>query len=109
VPDALSPDAGSLSARAQEILRRADAQLATSRPAASPPAAAPAPSAPAREAPPAAVRDLGELIDTVTAGIAATRAHLVALSASLERIAHELQLAGDEASSPARRGASAGG
>lgn len=99
MPDAPSPDAGSLSARAQEILRRADAQLASLR--------APAPS---RDLPPAPAeeagggeagragpaRDLGELLDTVEAGIGAARAHLVTLSASLERIAQEIDAAAEE-------------
>lgn len=102
-------DASSLSARAQEILRRADAQLAAlkaplpaapARPAwmdaaqapAEPPAAEPAPEDPR----PPAVRDLGELLGTVEAGIGAARAHLLTLSASLERVAQELDAVAEE-------------
>lgn len=92
MPDAQPTDAGSLSTRAQEILRRADAQLAALRP----PEAEPAPpeegegEAPPPDRPPV-VRDLGELLDTVEAGVGASRAHLVALSASLERVSEEIQ------------------
>lgn len=104
MPDAPSPDAGSLSSRAQEILRRADSQLASLRapapvparrvePAPAPPEAGPEPAAETRPERPAVVEDLGQLIDTVEAGIGAARAHLVALSASLERIAQEIDSA----------------
>lgn len=108
MPDAPSPDAGSLSERAQEILRRADAQLESLR---TPP--------PSRDLPPAPpdgpgggpggdepggddrgntepAHDLGDLLDTVEAGIGAARAHLVTLSASLERIAQEIDAAAEE-------------
>ena len=47
------------------------------------------------------MRDLGQLLDTVEAGIGAARAHLVALSASLERIAGELAVAPPGLSAPA--------
>jgi hypothetical protein len=103
VPDAPPPEAGSLSSRAQEILRRADSQLAALR------APAPAPAPPVKPEPeppeeavelgperPPEVHDLGQLIDTVEAGIGAARAHLVALSASLERIAQEIDAAVEE-------------
>ena len=98
VADAQPTHAGSLAARAQEILRRADAQLAALRPAPpEPPAAeerAEAPSAdPDR---PPVVKDLGELLDTVEAGVQAARAHLVALSASVERIAEEITRVAEE-------------
>lgn len=63
--DASSHETGSVSARVQEILRRADAQLAP------------------RD-------DLGELLDAVAAGVAAAGAHLDLLAASLELIAREL-------------------
>lgn len=102
MPDAPSPDAGSLSARAQEILRRADAQLAALK-VPPPPSRPPEPEPESGEAPaeadlsrPPAVRDLGELLDTVEAGIGAARAHLITLSASLERIAQELDAAAEE-------------
>jgi hypothetical protein len=82
----------SLSARAQEILQRADAQLTALR--------RPAPPAVPLRAPgePASDDELGQLLDTVQAGIEAARAHLVALGASLDRIAQEL---GSDAVSPA--------
>ena len=70
----------SLSARAQEILQRADTQLQALR----------RPAAPARPARPASGDELGQLLDTVQAGIEAARAHLAALAASLDRIAQEL-------------------
>lgn len=92
MPDAPSHDA--LSARAQEILRRADSQLAALR-APAPPRVALSPSAPQPQPAPVPQRplaqgDLGQLVDTVEAGIEAARAHLIALSASLERIAQEI-------------------
>jgi hypothetical protein len=103
LPDSPSSDAGSLSARAQEILRRADSQLAALRAPAPPPAPPLEPEPePADEAAepdpprPAEVQDLGQLIDTVEAGIGAARAHLVALSATLERIAEEIHAATEE-------------
>lgn len=96
MPDSPSSDAGSLSSRAQEILRRADSQLAALRAPAPAPAAAPEPEDAEAPVRPAVVGDLGQLIDTVEAGIAAARAHLVALSASLERIAQEIDAATEE-------------
>lgn len=106
MPDAQPPEAGSLSSRAQEILRRADAQLAALRPPPPEPAPAEEPGAhtaegdgsseAARSGRPPAVRDLGELLDTVEAGVEAARAHLVTLSASLERIAEEIRRVADE-------------
>lgn len=99
MPEAPSPDAGSLSARAQEILRRADSQLAALRvpPPAPPQAPEPEPDAPEPDpSRPPAVQDLGQLLDTVEAGIGAARAHLVTLSASLERIAEEIDSATEE-------------
>ncbi|MFL5844521.1 MAG: hypothetical protein ACJ762_07495 [Solirubrobacteraceae bacterium] len=101
MPESPSSDAGSLSARAQEILRRADSQLAALRAPAPPPVALPEPE-PEQVVPepdpsrPPEVQDLGQLIDTVEAGIGAARAHLVALSASLERIAHEIAAATEQ-------------
>lgn len=80
--DAQPPDAGSLSARADEILRRVEAQLSALR---APPAPAPAPAL--------ELRDVGELLDTVEAGVQATRACLVTLWASLERIAEAIDAA----------------
>lgn len=53
----------------------------------------PASSPPPRAARPLGAQDLGQLLDIVEAGIGAVRAHLVALSASLERIAQELDIA----------------
>lgn len=91
-------DHASLSARALEILRRADAQIdAIKAPAPAPrelPEAPPGfgPAAPADDRPPE-LQDLGQLLDTVQAGVDAARAHLVTLSASLERIAEELDAA----------------
>lgn len=103
MPDDPSPDAGSLSSRAQEILRRADSQLAALRaPARAPAEREPEPEAAAAEAVepapdrPPEVADLGQLIDTVEAGIGAARAHLVALSATLERVAQEIDAAVEE-------------
>lgn len=100
MPDDPSPDAGSLSSRAQEILRRADSQLAALRvPAPAPVELEPEPEVAEEEAVepgpdrPPEVADLGQLIDTVEAGIGAARAHLVALSATLERIAQEVDAA----------------
>lgn len=115
MPDAPSPAAGSLSARAEEILRRADAQLGARRAPATAAADAPEPDAPqaaADSAPqrPASAADLGQLLDTVQAGIAAARAHLVTLSASLERIAQELpRVASAEQRELASRPAAAAG
>jgi hypothetical protein len=101
------PSHASLSDRAQEILRRADAQLAAIKAPPPPPRDLPDPppgfdeeaveaddEQPSGEDRPADVRDLGQLLDTVRAGIDAARAHLVTLSASLERIAEELDAAG---------------
>lgn len=100
MPDDPSPDAGSLSSRAQEILRRADSQLAALRaPAPAPVEPEPEPEVAEEEVAelgpdrPPEVQDLGQLIDTVEAGISAARAHLVALSATLERIAQEIDAA----------------
>lgn len=107
MPDDPSPAAASLSARAAEILRRADAQLTALR---APAPALPDPPAPEEPPEPEAetlvrerdpslpeeVSDLGQLLDTVEAGIEAARAHLVALSASLERVAEELVSAAEE-------------
>jgi hypothetical protein len=105
LPDASRTDAGSLSARAQEILRRADLQMASLR-APQPPdePAAPVPEqaepSPPAEPRPVGPQDLGQLIDTVAAGISAARAHLVALSASLDRIAEELDVAAPAVDGP---------
>lgn len=101
------PSHASLSDRAQEILRRADAQVAAIKAPPPPPRDLPDPppgfgedgvelddEQPAGEDRPEDVRDLGQLLDTVRAGIDAARAHLVTLSASLERIAEELDAAG---------------
>jgi hypothetical protein len=103
VPDAPSPEAGSLSARAAEILRRADSQLTALRAPApvlpEPPELDEETAAPVRERDPSLpeeVQDVGQLLDTVEAGIDASRAHLVALSASLERIAQEIGAATEE-------------
>lgn len=92
-------DHASLSDRAQEILRRADAQIEAIK--APPPPQRDLPDAPPGFGPdgpvvdrPDEVQDLGQLLDTVQAGIDAARAHLVTLSASLERIAEELDAAG---------------
>jgi hypothetical protein len=91
----------SLSDRAQEILRRADSQLAALKaPAPAPPEPAEAPEGEPGEHRPLGARDLGELLDTVEAGIEAARAHLVALSASLERIAEELEATAPETTLP---------
>ena len=84
----MAEPSSSLSARAQEILQRADAQLTSLRRPA-PPAAAPAAPLRAPGEPPSD-EELGQLLDTVQAGIEAARAHLVALGASLDRIAQEL-------------------
>lgn len=84
----MAEPSSSLSARAQEILQRADAQLSALR---RPAPAADAPAQPRHEpgAPPSS-DELGQLLDTVQAGIEAARAHLAALGASLDRIAQEL-------------------
>lgn len=90
MPDASSHEAGSLSDRAQEILRRADAQLA----------ALPAPDR-ARSAD-RPREDLGELLDVVAAAVAAVGAHLAMLSATVERIARELGVDVPGARAPGR-------
>lgn len=85
-----------LSARAQEILRRADAQLEALRAPAEPtPEPSPAPVADADPGPsrPEEIRDLGGLVDAVQSGVEAAAAHLVALSEAVERIAEEIETA----------------
>lgn len=77
----MAEPSSSLSARAQEIIQRADAQMTALRRPREEREPARAPAGPA---------DLGQLLDTVVAGIEAARAHLAALSASLDRIAQEL-------------------
>lgn len=89
----MASDSSSLSARAQEILRRADAQLEALRapaPVLPEPAPAKAP-APDRGEP----QDLGALVDTVQAGVEAAATHLVALSEAVERIAQEIEAANE--------------
>jgi hypothetical protein len=101
VPDASPHDAGSLSPRAQEILRRADEQVAGLRrrqrtdaaggpPEAETPAADAAPAPAAAPAPPREPADLAELLDFVTGATEAAREHLGTLAGSLERIAAAL-------------------
>lgn len=82
MPGASSHEAGSLSARAQEILRRAEAQRAALR--------APAPPVQGGRAGAERVGDLGQLLDTIEAGIGAVRAHLTTLAACLDQAAEEL-------------------
>jgi hypothetical protein len=88
----VADDARTLSPRAQEILRRADEQVASLRRsralagamADAPDAAAPAPVE--LDGPP----DPQRLMDRVQAGIDASRAHLDALAEALEALAGEL-------------------
>ena len=98
--DAPIPEAGSLSARAQEILRRADAQLeslrAPARPVALPePPPEPEPERPADPSRPPEAQDLGGLVDAVQSGVEAAAAHLVTLSEAVERIAAEIEAANE--------------
>ena len=93
----MAGDPSSLSARAQEILRRADAQLEALR---APAPALPEPPPPAEiaerdESRPEEIRDLGALVDTVQAGVEAAATHLVALSEAVERIAQEIEAANE--------------
>ena len=94
----MAGDPSSLSARAQEILRRADAQLDALKAPAKPLPTPPEPEEELRErdpAKPAEVQDLGALVDTVAAGVEAAATHLVALSEAVERIAQEIEEANE--------------
>lgn len=93
----MAGDSSSLSARAQEILRRADAQLEALR---APAPRLPEPPAPEELAPrdpsrPPEIQDLGALVDVVQAGVEAAATHLVALSQAVERIAAEIEEANE--------------
>ena len=91
-------DSSSLSARAQEILKRADAQLDALRAPAKPLPEPPAPEEELRERDPTRppeAQDLGALVDTVQAGVEAAATHLVALSEAVERIAQEIEQANE--------------